>query len=85
MSVIPSVSPTSNPLLADALQRAQALAGSKTGLKRPSEELLSGPDFKKPSFDQQQGYQGNGNMQAAGAPGMGSEQVMVPLSTVSGT
>lgn len=37
--------------------------------------MLPGPDYKKPSFDQQQGYQGSGTMQAAGAPGMGSEQV----------
>merc|ERR1719219_2713338 len=84
MSVIPSVSPTSNPLLADALQRAQALSGTKTGLKRPSEECLPGPDFKKPSFEHQQSYQGGngGTMQAAGGPGMGSEQVMVPDNMV---
>ena len=37
--------------------------------------VLPGPDYKKPSFDQEQGYQGNGIMQAAGGPGMGSEQV----------
>lgn len=37
--------------------------------------MLPGPDYKKPSFDQEQGYQGNGIMQAAGGPGMGSEQV----------
>merc|ERR1719422_1604418 len=39
---------------------------------KPPEHLGWGADYKKPSFDQQQGYQGNGNMQAAGAPGMGS-------------
>ena len=37
--------------------------------------IFSGPDYKKPSFEQQQSYQGNGAMQAAGGPGMGSEQV----------
>merc|ERR1719422_1604419 len=49
---------------------------------KPPEHLGWGADYKKPSFDQQQGYQGNGNMQAAGAPGMGSEQVMVPDNMV---
>ena len=36
-----------------------------------------GPDYKKPSFEHQQSYQGGngGTMQAAGGPGMGSEQV----------
>ena len=57
MSVISPVSPTSNPLLADALARAQALAGSKPGIKRPSEESLVGPDFKKPTFEQLQQQQ----------------------------
>merc|ERR1719228_2222937 len=41
----------------------------------------------KPSFEHQQSYQGNGTMQAAGGPGMGSEQVttdtvMVPDNMV---
>ena len=40
------------------------------------DSFFSGPDYKKPSFEHQQSYQGNGGtMQAAGGPGMGSEQV----------
>jgi len=66
-------SPASNPLLADALVRAKALASAKPALKRPSEEYFEGPDQKKP-FEQQ-------NMMATG-PGMSSEQVMVPDNMV---
>jgi len=64
--------PASNPLLADALVRAKALASAKPALKRPSEEYFEGPDQKKP-FEE--------TMMASG-PGMSSEQVMVPDNMV---
>merc|ERR1712013_82883 len=67
----PQVStPAANPLLADALVRAKALASAKPALKRPSEEYFEGPDQKKTP-----------NMMASG-PGMSSEQVMVPDNMV---
>ena len=44
--------------------------------KTPLTLVFLGPDYKKPSFEHQQSYQGNGTMQAAGGPGMGSEQVI---------
>jgi len=71
MSSPPQVStPAANPLLADALVRAKALASAKPALKRPSEEYFEGPDQKKTP-----------NMMASG-PGMSSEQVMVPDNMV---
>lgn len=63
--------PNSNPLLADALERAKALANSKPVLKRPSEEYLEGPNQKKLQ-----------PMMMAAGPGMSSEQVMVPDNMV---
>jgi len=78
MSSPPQVSsPASNPLLADALVRAKALASAKPALKRPSEEYFEGPNQKKP-FDSD--FE-TPNMMAAG-PGMSSEQVMVPDNMV---
>ena len=63
-----------NPLVADALQRAKALASERQVLKRPSEEYLEGPNQKK--------YQQAMDMNFAGGPGMTSEQVMVPDNMV---
>ena len=63
-----------NPLVADALQRAKALASDRQVLKRPSEEYLEGPNQKK--------YQQTMDMNFAGGPGMTSEQVMVPDNMV---
>eukprot|EP00092_Neocalanus_flemingeri_P023826 GFUD01025851.1.p1 GENE.GFUD01025851.1~~GFUD01025851.1.p1 ORF type:complete len:465 (+),score=130.06 GFUD01025851.1:140-1534(+) len=79
MNVPPPVPATStNPLLADALARAQALATSKPTLtlKRPSDDSYEGPDLKKPFYEQ--------NMMGAAppGPGMSTEQVMVPDNMV---
>ena len=65
-----------NPLVADALQRAKALASERQVLKRPSEEYLEGPNQKK----YQQGKEMDMNF--TGGPGMTSEQVMVPDNMV---
>eukprot|EP00092_Neocalanus_flemingeri_P037880 GFUD01041235.1.p1 GENE.GFUD01041235.1~~GFUD01041235.1.p1 ORF type:complete len:458 (+),score=137.93 GFUD01041235.1:139-1512(+) len=77
MNVPPPVPAAStNPLLADALARAQALATSKPTLKRPSDDSYEGPEIKKSFYDQ--------NMMAAAppGPGMSTEQVMVPDNMV---
>ena len=70
-------SEATNPLVADALKRAKALASTagKPGvLKRPSEEYLEGPTQKKLQPDM--------SMNFTGGPGMTSEQVMVPDNMV---
>ena len=80
MNVPPPVSASAtNPLLADALARAQALAVAKPVLKkRPSGDELydEGPDLKKPFYQ--------ASMMEGGppGPGMSTEQVMVPDNMV---
>ena len=78
MSVLSSVpSSANNPILADALARAQALAIAKPATKRPSDESYEGPDLKKP-FHQP-------NMMPVfppGGPGISTEEVMVPDNMV---
>merc|ERR1719481_992246 len=66
-----------NPLVADALDRAKALASGKV-LKRPSEEYLEGPIHKKVHQVQVP----NMNFTGGPGPGMTSEQVMVPDNMV---
>ena len=84
MNVPPSVpASANNPLLADALARAQALASSKPAApKRPSEEDFEGPDLKKPfTNSQQQQYPMDAVAPGVGL-GMSTEQVMVPDNMV---
>merc|ERR1719333_739706 len=64
-----------NPLVADALDRAKALASGKV-LKRPSEEYLEGPIHKKVHQIPDMNFTGGPG------PGMTSEQVMVPDNMV---
>ena len=79
MNVPPPVpaSAATNPLLADALARAQALAVAKPATKRPSDDTFDdGPNHKRP-------FQQNNMMEGAPAgPGMSTEQVMLPDNMV---
>jgi len=82
MNVPPPVpaSANTNPLLADALARAQALAGAKPAVKRPSDDSYDeGPNLKKP-FNQVNMMEGG--PPSGGGPGMSTEQVMVPDNMV---